>query len=141
MNTLSTTFVEETKDLLQSIKRNYLVIAVNVFKMREAQEWNEQEWVDFYEQELELSKSTVSKLLKVGEWIVAQSFCAETLPPVGYQNLYLSIGRNKDAKPEYILAEASTWRKEDYQDAKKDECDHNFPKILVCSHCFKRMDI
>jgi len=140
MNSLNNSLVEETKELLSLVKRNYLAVSVNIFKIKSAKEWNEKDWVEFYEQELELGKSTVSKLLKVGEWIVAQSFCAETLPPVGYQNLYLSINRNKDAEPKYILAEAQTWSKDDYRSAIKDECDHNYPKILVCSHCFKRMD-
>ena len=133
----SINLIKETKDLLLKIKRNYIAISVNVFKMKSAQEWNEKDWVDFYEQELELEKSQVSKFLKVGQFVLEQS-CFKTT--AGYQQLYLSINRNKDKEPAYVLAEAETWKKSDYRDAKKDECDHNYPKVLVCSKCWARIN-
>jgi len=140
MNQITNSLVEETKSLLLSVKRNYLAVAVNVFKLKSEREWSEDEWVAFYRDDLELQKSQVSKFLKVGEFCVAQGFVKTTLPAVGYENLYLSIAHNKDKSPEYVIAEAATWSSSDYRDSKKDECSHEYPKVLVCSHCFKKMD-
>src|SRR3990167_542952 len=134
---LSTNLIAETKDLLLKIKRNYIAIAVNVFKMKSAQEWNEKDWVDFYEQELELEKSQVSKFLKVGQFVLEQS-CFKTT--AGYQQLYLSINRNKDKDPKFVLAEAETWKKSDWIDQKKDDCKHPKPPVSVCPDCWKRID-
>lgn len=135
MTNLSKNLIEETKDLLTKIKRNYLAIAVNVYKLKTEREWGDDEWVTFYRDELELQKSQVSKFLKVGQFVLEQGLLKET---VGYEQLYLSIARNKDKSPEYILAEAQTWSHDDYKAQKKDDCKKH-EAILVCKHCWKVM--
>lgn len=135
MNYLDTDIVREVKELIQSVKRNYLAISVKVYQIHESREWDGlgDEWVDFYKQELELSKSQVSKMLKVGEFVLKNGMLKET---VSYERLYLSINRNPDGDPKLILAEAQTWSADDHKAQKKDDCkDHDYH--MVCVKCWK----
>ena len=131
--------VQETKELLLSVKRNYLAVSANVFRLYEAWTGSPDQWCDFYEQELELSKSQVSKMRKVGEFVLAHGLLKSTeKPAVGYEALYLSINRHEkdpEQNPALVVAEAATWSKSDFRDSRKEEC--KTPDFhLVCTNCW-----
>lgn len=128
--------VRETKELLFSVKRNYLAISANVYRLYEAWTGSPDAWVQFYEEELELSKSQVSKMRKVGEFVLAHGLLKATeKEPVSYERLYLSINRNPEADPKYVLAEARSWSPQDYKDDKKESC--KTPDFqMVCVNCW-----
>lgn len=131
--TLNQNLVEETKKLILSIKRNYIFISANLFKIYNDWGGSPDDWVQFYTEELELGKSQVSKMLKVGEFVLVNKL---TKAEVSYDKLYLSINRNKDKDPEYVLAEAQSWSSEDYkQEKKEDGHAHEFESF--CKHCWK----
>lgn len=134
MKALSKTdLIQETKELITSIKRNYLLISANVFRIYEQWHGTADKWVDFYTQELELSKSQVSKMRQVGEFILANNMLKEN---VSYDKLYTSIVRHKGEDPKYILSEAQTWGDDDYKAAKKEECQNpKYITIELCENC------
>lgn len=134
MNTLTNPLIEETKVLVQSIKRNYLAISANLYRIHEGWTGSVDGWVQFYTEELELSKSQVSKMLKVGGFILAHGLLKTT--DVSYEKLYLSINRNPDKDPKYVVAEAQSWSADDYkQDKKEDGHTHEYESF--CKHCWK----
>ena len=137
MTALTSNLIKETDELLSSVKKHYLAIAANLYRIKNSRKWLDNEWVEFY-QTRELKKAAVSKLLKVGEFVLAHGFAKET---VSYENLYLSINAHKDGDPKHILAEAKTWRQEDYKDEARDTCLHPKPPITVCPDCFRRMEV
>lgn len=137
MKEITASLIEHTKALLLGAKKNYLAASVGVYKLYEGWTDSPDTWVEFYEQELELSKSQVSKMRTVGKFIETKGLSLET--DVGYEKLYLSITRNPEAKTEYIVAEAQTWSPQDHKDAKKDECkepDYH----TVCVNCWATKD-
>lgn len=136
MTQVQLSLIEATKELLTAIKRNYLLISANVYQMHEAWTGSPDEWCDFYEQELELSKSQVSKMRQVGEFVLAHGLLQET---VGYEALYKSIARHKgqDVEPRLILAEAQVWSNDDYKSQAKEDCkEHQW--ATYCGLCWKK---
>ena len=125
--------IEETDELLLSIKKHYLAIAANLYRIKNGVERTEDDWVEYYKSR-DLTKSAVSKFLKVGEFVIAHGFQKET---VSYEQLYLSINRNPEKDPKYILAEAKTWHSDDYKAQKKEDCkEHDYH--LYCSKCWSQ---
>lgn len=60
----------------------------------------------YYKQELGRSKGDISKLLKVGDFMIRGQFPEETVVP--YTLLYTAITAFPDKEPEYILSAAQT---------------------------------
>jgi len=124
--------IEETRQLVGTIKRNYLHISANLFRIHEAWTGTVDEWVSFYEQDLELHKSQVSKMLKVGAFVLAHNMLKES---VSYEKLYLSINAHKGEDPKLILAEAQSWHSSDYKAQAKEDC--NNPEFgTYCKNCW-----
>lgn len=125
--------VEETKQLMTSVKRHFIAISENVYQLHETWIASPDEWVDFYENELELHKSQVSKMLKVGKASLEYGWREET---VSIEKLYGSLNRHRD-NPQLALAEAKTWT---FQDAKEDkkEDGHNHEYAMYCGICWKK---
>lgn len=139
-NNLENELVQQLRDILVRIKHDYILSSTIVYRIYEAWTGTADEWVDFYTQQLDLSKSQVSKMRKVGGFVLAHSLLKATeKQPVGYEALYLSINRNPDADPKYVLAEAATWSPSDYRDAKKED-GHEHHYELFCSICYKKPD-
>lgn len=131
MKTISRDLIEETRELILSVKRHYIAISENVFKIYDAWTDSPDEWARFYESDLELHKSQVSKMLKVGQASIANGWRDEQ---VSYEKLYLSLNRHKD-NPQLALSEAKTWPISDYKAQKKDDC--TTPEyIKACKHCW-----
>lgn len=64
-------------------------------------------YAEYVSGELRRSKSTASKLLKVGKWIQTSGFSPETLD-TSYPRLYASINALPEAEPAEVLAHAVT---------------------------------
>ncbi len=118
MNQITNNLIKETKELVFSLKLNYMAIAENLYKIREAWTGSVDEWVDFYQNELELHKSTVSKMLTVGPASIANGWRQEG---VSLEKLYRSLVRNRE-NPQLALAEAKTWGDDDYEKQAKEDC-------------------
>ncbi len=128
---LENELVAETRELVGSLKLHYMAIAENLYRIREAWTGTVDEWVDFYENDLELHKSTVSKMLKVGPASIAYGWRNEQ---VSIEKLYNSLNRHKE-EPQLALAEAKTWTKSDEKDQVKEDCKS--PEFgLYCKHCW-----
>lgn len=63
---------------------------------------------EYYKAELGRSKGDISKLVKVGNYLLGNGFSEETAPEVGYTLLYTSISCFPDKDAEYVIASAQT---------------------------------
>lgn len=126
--------IDHVKGLLLGVRKNYLAASVGVYKLYEGWTGSPDSWVEFYEQELELSKSQVSKMRKVGQFLDSKGLSLET--DVSYERLYLSLNRNPDADPKYIISEAQTWNADDYKESTKESCGKpEYITIELCKNC------
>lgn len=96
----------------------------------------------YYKTELRRSKGDVSKLLKVGDFMLSNGFPEETQVP--YTLLYTSMSVFPDKEPEYILAAAQTNSLSEIMENRRDDAfgsDHNHvydaELYLKCSECGK----
>lgn len=130
MTKLANPLIQETDELLVSIKRNYIKIAANLLRIRNTM--TDEEWVEYYESR-DITRSAASKFLKVGGFVLAHNMTNEV---VSHDSLYRSIVRNKDADPKLVLAEAKAWRSLDYKAQAKEDCK-NHEYEMFCKHCWK----
>lgn len=135
MNEITQNLIEETKVLVFSLKLNYMAIAENLYKIHEDWTGSVDDWVSFYENDLELHKSTVSKMLRVGPASIAHGWRNES---VSIEKLYRSLVRNKK-NPQLALAEAKTWTPTDYKAQVKEDC--KTPEYdTYCKNCWSNKD-
>jgi len=74
---------------------------------------------EYAQEELQRSKSTVSKLLKVGNWVIENKFQPEKLD-TSYAKLYESINLYQDKDPLFVLASAQTNTQMELEDARRE---------------------
>lgn len=137
MKEITASLIEETKELIQLGKKSYLAASVNVHLIHEAWTGTADEWVSFYQEELDLSKSQVSKMRTVGGFLVANRL--QKTAKVSYEKLYRAIASNRDGDPQKILAVAEVWGDQDFKDQAKEDCAHSKPAITVCPDCWKQI--
>lgn len=101
------------------------------------EKWGFSEFHEYYQKELKRSKSDISKLKKVGKFILDNGFSEET-EGLQVTPLYLSIGINKDADPKYVLSQAKTLSVAELRAEKAEAEPHEYEPVEVCSHCWKK---
>lgn len=89
----------------------------------------------YYKSELRRSKGDVSRLLKVGNFMLDNGFPEETAPP--YTVLYHSILSLPDKSPDYILATAKTNTISEIMENRRDEAfpNHETHEWEPARHC------
>lgn len=127
--------IQQTKELIQLGKKSYLAASVNVHLLYESWTGSPDEWVSFYQEELDLSKSQVSKMRTVGGFLVANQL--QETAKVSYEKLYRAIASNRDGDPQKILAVAEVWGEQDFKDDLKED-GHNHEYALYCGVCWKK---
>lgn len=109
MTELSTTgLLEKTAELNKMAEFSQVALGICLARVKETEAYKGQyETFDqYYRQELNRSKGDISKLLKVGRFMLDGGFPEET--EVGYTVLHTAILALPDKKPEYVLATAQT---------------------------------
>ena len=92
-------------------KAGAIGLALNLVKVE--REESPEAFEGFWKEDLGITKGYVSKLRTIGNFALEHSFRYETLAGYPIENLYESIKGNRGANPEYVLAEAKTWRPSD----------------------------
>jgi len=95
-------------------------------------------YADYVSGELRRSKSTASKLLKVGKWIQTSGFSPETLD-TSYPRLYASINALPEASPDVVLAHASTLSESEIITKRKEDKAGEHTCEPKCRHCGRMM--
>lgn len=109
MNELSTKgLLEKTAQLNKMAEFSQVALGVCLARVKETEAYKPQydTFDQYYKQELNRSKGDISKLLKVGNFMLEGGFPEDT--EVGYTVLHTAILALPDKKPEYILATAQT---------------------------------
>lgn len=119
----------ETQDLLNrakllnsAVESGYMTLATTLSQINSTEAFKAlgyDTFFDYAKEELNRTKGTVSKLLKVGDWIVQQQYEPEKLE-TSYARLYESLNLNKDKDPQFILAAAQTNSQSELEDAKRE---------------------
>lgn len=113
--------LEQAKVLNKTVETGYLTLAVILSQIEETKAYESLGYESFQEysvNELNRSKGTISKLLKVGKWLRDCEFQTETLD-TSYARLYESINLNKDKDPQFILASAQTNTQDELEEEKR----------------------
>lgn len=106
-----TTLLERAAKLnaLSEVSQVALGMCLAEIKRTEAFRPEYEDFKSYYQLELGRSKGDVSKLLRVGEYMLESGFREEKLPEVGYTKLYASILSFADTKdPKYVVSAAQT---------------------------------
>lgn len=145
MNELSTTgLLEKAAKLnkLAEVSQVALGMVLCEIKRTEAFKPEYDDFKSYYQESLGRSKGDVSKLLKVGEYMLEAGFREEKLPELGYTKLYasiLSFGETKD--PEYVISAAQTNTLLELSDGGREERhaphDCDFVPANYCLICSK----
>lgn len=117
-------------ELNQLAEGMYFTLAVTLSEIEEQEAYKElgyESYADYVEGELNRSKGTASKMLKVGKFLRSSGFLPETINTT-YPRLYASINLLPDAPAEKVLEHAVALRETDLitaknaQDAGEHEC-------------------
>lgn len=90
---------------------------------------------EYYKSELKRSKGDISKLLKVGRFMLDGGFRTEKLPEVGYTVLYSAILSYPEKDPKYVLAAAQTQTLAELADGSRDKFGIHTPDWEPAYHC------
>lgn len=135
------TLLEQARELNATIEKNYLGLALALYEIKKTDAWKDEyeSFADFYKNDLGRERSTVSRLLTVGEWV--QTHLDGMLPAgnIGYKKLAASINAFPDKDPKYILSAAQTLTDDDLKAEKKEACPgHDLDltrQSAPCRHC------
>lgn len=104
---------------LSEVSQVALGMVLAEIKSTEAFKPEYEDFSAYYKTELKRSKGDVSKLLKVGDFMLSNGFPEETEVP--YTLLYTSMSVFPDKEPEYILAAAQTNSLSEIMDNRRDD--------------------
>lgn len=125
MNELTTKgLLEQAAKLNKLSEVSQVALGMTLVKIKELQAYRPEyeDFKSYYQEALGRSKGDVSKLLKVGEYMLSAGFREEKLPELGYTKLYASILSYGDTKePEYVIAAAETQTLLELSDGGRDE--------------------
>lgn len=114
----------KTKELNIQADSTYIALGMALLQVEEtkAYEGSYQTFAEYYQNELNRDKSTISRLLSVAQWVRQSGFTA--IPQeVGYNNLYESIKALPTETPEYVLEFAKQNTLQEIRDEKREK-DH-----------------
>lgn len=92
---------------------------------------------EYYKSELKRSKGDISKLLRVGRFMLDGGFRAEKMPDLGYTVLYSAILSYPDKEPKYVLAAAQTQTLAELSDGSRDKFGSHPAEWESAFHCKK----
>lgn len=95
---------------------------------------------EYYKSALKRSKGDISKLLRVGRFMLDGGFRAESMPDLGYTVLYSAILSYPDKEPDYVLAAAQTQTLAELADGSRDKYGEHTPEweaVFKCKTCGK----
>ncbi len=104
---------------LSEVSQVALGMCLAEIKRTEAFKPEYEDFKSYYQSELKRSKGDVSKLLKVGQFMLDNKFPEETAPP--YTLLYTSLSVFADKEPAYILAAAESNSVSEMLDNKRED--------------------
>lgn len=133
--------VQETKNLLGSVRQSLVKVAANLHFLRESGEF-EGKFGQYAEEEFGLSQSMTSKLLTIySAWIVRAGLSQEQIENVDYEKLYGYVPLLEGKEPEVALAEVTSWSRKDIKDEKQEKtpCAHT-EVHKVCTACWTVME-
>lgn len=136
----STDLLERAVSLnrLSEVSQVALGMVLAQIKLTEAYRASYETFDQYYKSELRRSKGDVSRLLKVGNFMLDNGFPEETAPP--YTVLYHSILSLPDKSPDYILATAKTNTISEIMENRRDEKFGSDHQHLFSPENYKRCD-
>lgn len=136
---LKNQLLDRAAQLNQITEQSFLTLAATLSEIEETKAYQEAGY-ETYEMyvagDLKRSKSTASKLLKVGRWIKESGFMPETLDTT-YARLYQSINLLPEGTPEQVLSHASTQSEVELVSAQKSKKagPHEPDFLEICTVC------
>lgn len=135
--------IENTKQLLGSVRQSLVKVAANLHFLRKTGE--HEKFGEWAEEEFGLSRSMTSKLLSLYEgWVIKAGIPQEHIEGIDYEKLYgyLPLLGKPDEKgriksPEEMLADVKTWSRKDIKDEKNLVAPCFHPNIQrCCTECW-----
>lgn len=140
MNDLTTKneLLDRAAQLNQITEQSFFSLSVTLAEIEETGAYKEagyESYAEYVAGDLQRSKSTASKLLKVGKWIKASGFLPETIE-TSYPRLYSAMNALPEAAPEEVLAHATTLSESEIITTKHEKafpnCQH---PTHICKDC------
>ena len=136
--------LDKVQKLNRILEKSYLELAVALVEVVETEAYKEAGYDEFsmyYRDELNREKSTISRLLTVGEWLIKYKLLKEA-NGASYAKLAVSISAYPDKPTEYILAAAKTNTLSELLQSNRERvngpCIEHKP-IQICSECRTRI--
>ncbi len=136
--------LDHAASLNATLEQSYLGLALVLLEIKTTEAYKEAGYDDFpsyYRGDLGRERSTVSRLLQVGEWLKEKNGGMLPSGNIGYRRLHAAIKQNPEAAPEKILAIAAVWHDDDFKAQAHEDCKHEKPPVLVCPDCWRKMDV
>lgn len=133
--------LDRAAQLNQVTEQSFLSLAATLSEISETGAYKDagyESYVEYVAGDLGRSKSTASKLAKVGAWIRSSGFQPETLETT-YARLYQSINLLPEGKPEEILSHATTLSESEILQAKQEKDAGPHECVAVCKSCKRLM--
>jgi rubrerythrin len=138
--------INKAKELNQNLEQTYILLGITLSEIEssEVYKYNYETFSEYYTKELGRDKSTVSKLIKVGNFVKNNGFINET-EGASYTTLYESINTYKDKEPQFVLEAAKTQSLGDIREEKREiqfgehqhEPDVSKKGLFPCTICGK----
>lgn len=137
MTNLTTSLIESTRQLLNSVRGSSIKIGENLYTLKQGLEAGTN-WGDTLRDEFDLSEGQASKLISVYKlYVLEGGISPAKLEGIDTERLYLAKGL--EGSPEERLAKAANLTRRELREEKTDEDGHTHEAVEICKHCGIRM--
>lgn len=138
MTELSTHYlIENTKQLLGSVRQSLVKVAANLHFLRQTGE--HEKFGEWAEEEFGLSRSMTSKLLTIYDaWVIRAGISQDQIEGIDYERLYGYVPLLEGKIPEQAIAEVRTWSRADIKAEKQEKKPCFHPNVQpICTECWE----
>ncbi len=134
------TLLEETINLFKNVRASMVKAMVNLYALRENNEWADSysTWGEFVEDGLGISQGFASKLLTVHKaYLLDGGLDENAIAGIDYEKLYAA--RELPGTPEERVAMAKVLTRRELKDTKNEASAHEHIEVKICKVCGVRL--